>query len=401
MFGHQRSGADSMDGEENPNIYFKAGEAFLARVPLSMVVTDPNADDNPIVYVNRAFEQLTGYAASYAIGRNCRFLQGTDRSQAEVQKITAALESGEAVSVRLRNYRADGSAFENLLTIAPVQDADGTIRAFLGIQSEVVDLVPGATARVEPFGDRLQEMQHRVKNHLAMIASLTRMQEKEDSGRGGFAMLARRIDALSLLYDEFQAPPRSEDVRYDVVSAGGYVSRVAATIGALDGRRNVRMTVDVDTVYMRSERAAQLGLLVSEILSNTLQHAFQGRSEGLVHVSLKQGGGDRVRLIVSDDGVGMSSNWPEEGNLGARITRSLVRQLDAKINVGTGDNGSVVTLDLDNALDTSLERDGRRVLADSDGSRAGNEAQSILEAARHDTGDPTRMLRDGDGRKEG
>jgi PAS domain S-box-containing protein len=385
--------AVAMDGEQRKDVYLKAGEAFLARAPLSMVITDPNADDNPIIYVNRAFEQLTGYAASYAIGRNCRFLQGEDRGQGEVATLADAVASGEAASVKLRNYRADGTGFSNLLSVAPVTDDGGTIRAFLGIQTAVVELEPGGEARIEIFDDKLQEMQHRVKNHLQMIASLTRMQERDGAGNAGFSMLSRRIDALSLLYDEFQSPPRSADVRYDVVSAGSYVSRVAATVGALDGRRNVRLTVDVDSVYMRSEQAAQLGLLASEILSNTLQHAFAGRSEGVVSISLKQGGGDRVRLVVADDGVGMPADWPGTGNLGARIARNLARQLGAEINVISGRSGSTVTLDLDNVLDTSLEGDGRRVLTDEDGRRAGHQAQAAAQAVRDAEGDTPRILR--------
>jgi PAS domain S-box-containing protein len=364
----------------------------MAKVPLSMVITDPTLDGNPITYVNRAFEQLTGYASSYAVGRNCRFLQGEDRDQDAIRILAEAIAARESASVTLRNYRADGSCFSNLLTIAPVVDDHGDLRAFLGIQTEVIELEPGRAARIEIFDDKLQEMQHRVKNHLQMIASLTRLQEKESDTSGGFAMLSRRIDALSLLYDEFQSPPRSTDVRYDVVSAGSYVSRVAATVGALDGRRNVRLTVDVDPVYMRSERAAQLGLLTSEILSNTLQHAFEGRAEGLVDVSLKQGGGDRVRLIVSDDGIGTSSDWPAKGNLGARIARSLVRQLDAEINVTSGSGGTVVTLDLDNALDTSLDATGARMLSNEGGSRAGHEAQRTLERVQSE--DPELLPRE-------
>jgi PAS domain S-box-containing protein len=381
-----------MDGENESEIYLKAGQAFMAKVPLSMVITDPTIKDNPITYVNRAFEELTGYAASHAIGRNCRFLQADDTDQEAVRRLAEAIAECRPVSVTLRNYRVDGTGFSNLLSIAPVEDDQGNLRAFLGIQTEVIELEPGKNTRIEIFDNKLQEMQHRVKNHLQMIASLTRMQERESGGGPGFALLSRRIDALSLLYDEFQAPPRSADVRYDVVSAGGYVSRVASTVGALDGRRNVRQTVDVDPVYMRSERAAQLGLLTSEILSNTLQHAFEGREEGVVSVSLKQGGGDRVRLIVSDDGVGIASDWPETGNLGAKITRSLVRQLGGTINVATGRNGTVVTLDFDNPLDTSLEDDGTRVLSDQDGDRAGHGEVEAARAIRDAEGAPTRLI---------
>ncbi|MFO6463753.1 PAS domain-containing protein [Jannaschia sp. KMU-145] len=363
------------DQKKIESIYVEAGQSMLANLPLSMVLTDPNRPDNPIIYVNRAFEQLTGYAASAAVGQNCRFLQGDARDQPQVEVLRRAIEARESVTVTLDNRRLDGSSFRNRLIIAPAFDDDGSIYAFIGIQSAVEDVAEDAhpdDADIASFDDRLREMQHRVKNHLQMVASMIRMQSKEADPRAAFPILARRVDALAALYDEFHIPPRSGEARYDVVSAGGYVSRVVSIVGALDGRRNVRVTVDTDPVYMRTERAAQLGLLTSELLSNALNHAFDGRSEGVVSVQMKELGGDRLRLTVSDDGTGMGgSNWPEQGNLGARIVRGLAGDLGAEMTVTSTGSGTIVTVQLDNPIDTSLEADGRRILSDAEGQRTG------------------------------
>ncbi|WP_298433422.1 PAS domain-containing protein [uncultured Jannaschia sp.] len=363
------------DHNKIESIYVAAGQSMLANLPLSMVLTDPNRPDNPIIYVNRAFEQLTGYAASAVVGRNCRFLQGDDRDQPEVEVLRRAIEARESVTVTLDNVRLDGSSFRNRLIIAPAFDEDGSIYAFIGIQAEVED-VDAATkpdgSDIVSFDDRLQEMQHRVKNHLQMVASMIRLQSRDTDPRAAFPILARRVDALAALYDEFHIAPRRGEMRYDVVSAGGYVSRVVSIVGALDGRRNVRVTVDTDSVYMRTERAAQLGLLTSELLSNAFNHAFEGRSEGVVSVQLKELGGDRLRLTVSDDGIGMDEGtWPENGNLGARIARGLVGDLGAEMTVMSTGSGTIVTVQLDNPIDTSLEADGRRILSDADGQRTG------------------------------
>ncbi|MEM7488899.1 MAG: PAS domain-containing protein [Pseudomonadota bacterium] len=360
-----------MRGDAPDESYLRVGKAILAHLPLAMVLTDPNRTDNPIVYVNRAFEQLTGYAASAAVGRNCRFLQGDDRDQAARAELARAIAEEESATVTLTNYHLDGTPFRNHLMIAPVRDERGRLYAFVGIQSALSEDVPEG-ARSRPFDDRLSEMQHRVKNHLQMISSLIRMQSRETDPVRSFGVLARRVEALALLYDEFSHPPRDVDARYDVVSAGSYVSRVVSTVGALDGRRNVRVNIDVDTIYMRSESAAQVGLLTSEILSNTFRHAFEGRPEGIVTVTLKQQGGDRVRLTLEDDGIGFGdTDWPAQGNLGARIVRGLVAQIGGDLNVISTEAGAIVTLDFDNAIDTSLEGDGTRVLTDAEGDRAG------------------------------
>ncbi len=107
-----------------------------------IVITSARLPGNPITYVNPAFTRITGYAAHEAVGRNCGFLQGTDREQPEIDALRTAVAAGAPTTVTLRNYRRDGSLFWNELHIAPVRDPDGTVRHFLGVQTDV-------TARVE------------------------------------------------------------------------------------------------------------------------------------------------------------------------------------------------------------------------------------------------------------
>ncbi len=114
----------------------KAFEGF-ARAQVSMVVTNPHLEDNPIVYVNQAFTRCTGYARSASIGRNCRFLQGENTAKEDVDRLRAGIESGESVAVDILNYRANGEPFMNRLIVTPVTGATGEVDYFLGIQKEL------------------------------------------------------------------------------------------------------------------------------------------------------------------------------------------------------------------------------------------------------------------------
>lgn len=107
----------------------------------AVVIADVRKDDVPIVYVNRRFEEMTGYAASEVVGRNCRFLQGNDRDQAAVAQLRDAIERRTPCQVVLTNYRKDGSAFRNELYISPVYEESGTATHFIGMQREVGDRV--------------------------------------------------------------------------------------------------------------------------------------------------------------------------------------------------------------------------------------------------------------------
>ena len=102
-----------------------------------VVISDMNAPDQPIIYSNPAFEKLTGYSPSDIIGRNCRFLQGIDTDQTEVDKIRACIRDGRDGRVVLKNYRKNGTPFWNELVISPVRDNSGNVTHFIGVQKDI------------------------------------------------------------------------------------------------------------------------------------------------------------------------------------------------------------------------------------------------------------------------
>jgi diguanylate cyclase (GGDEF)-like protein/PAS domain S-box-containing protein len=104
-----------------------------------IVITDATLADHPIIYVNPAFERITGYASDELMGRNCRFLQGTDREQAAVDAIRSALKSERDVRVTLRNYRRDGSLFWNDLHLTPLRAPDGVVTHHVAIVNDVTE----------------------------------------------------------------------------------------------------------------------------------------------------------------------------------------------------------------------------------------------------------------------
>ncbi|MBX3651800.1 MAG: EAL domain-containing protein [Burkholderiales bacterium] len=105
----------------------------------AIIITDQLQPDQPIIYVNPAFERITGYTADEAIGRNCRFLQGSDRNQVDLEKLRALLKDGEEGRVVMRNYRKNGDLFWNELYLAPVRDDRDRITHYVGVLSDITD----------------------------------------------------------------------------------------------------------------------------------------------------------------------------------------------------------------------------------------------------------------------
>ncbi|MFM8860447.1 MAG: PAS domain-containing protein [Methylocystis sp.] len=120
-----------------------------------VTLTDPDLEDAPIVYANKAFEDMCGYPKEEIVGRNCRFLQGQDRDQPEIDKLRQAIKKGEAIEVTLRNYKKDGELFYNRLDVKPLLDDRGNVVYFLGVQYDITDQV-NAKKEIEKLSQQLK-----------------------------------------------------------------------------------------------------------------------------------------------------------------------------------------------------------------------------------------------------
>src|ERR1700709_598944 len=185
------------DGDKQALLRAGRGAATFASAfgasPTPMVVTDARSPDNPIVWVNDAFLALTGYGRDELYGRNCRMLQGQATDPGEVRRMREAVTSAEKIECELFNYRKDGSAFWNAMTICPVRDAAGDVAWFFAAQADMTDkrrfqqAMPGTNDELERLVDAgaadlqaaleqktalLHEVDHRVKNNLQVISSL-------------------------------------------------------------------------------------------------------------------------------------------------------------------------------------------------------------------------------------
>jgi len=111
--------------------------AAIANTVTGVTISNPNLPDNPLIFVNKGFEVLTGYTADEVLGRNCRFLQGEETDQETIADIRRAIRERKPITSEVLNYRKDGTSFWNELTISPVFDESGDLLYFVGLQSDV------------------------------------------------------------------------------------------------------------------------------------------------------------------------------------------------------------------------------------------------------------------------
>lgn len=184
-------------------------ERAVAAAGSGIIIVDIQAADQPIVYVNPAFEQITGYAAAEALGRNYRFLQAGDRDQPAQAAVRAAIAERRAVTVLLRNYRKDGTLFWNELSLAPVHDG-GQISHVVGILTDITSRRQAETrlhrlveagallSRQEDETAALAELAHRLVPDAADWCVID--VETEDQGRRRVAAIHRDPTLSPLLH---------------------------------------------------------------------------------------------------------------------------------------------------------------------------------------------------------
>ncbi|WP_233517646.1 SpoIIE family protein phosphatase [Geodermatophilus marinus] len=129
-------------GPADPDQYLQSlRERAVIATDITFTITDPRLPDNPLIWVNPSFSRITGYSYEEAVGSNCRFLQGPATAPEAIEVIRDALAAQEAVTVTLLNYRKDGTAFWNQLSISPVFDGAGDLVSFVGVQTDVTERV--------------------------------------------------------------------------------------------------------------------------------------------------------------------------------------------------------------------------------------------------------------------
>ncbi|MET0292419.1 MAG: diguanylate cyclase [Steroidobacteraceae bacterium] len=203
---------------------------IVGHSPDGIVVCDAR-DDQPVVFVNAAFERMTGYAADELIGRNLRMLQGADRDQEPRRRLREAIARGEAVRAMIRNQRKDGSSLFNEMQLVPLHGAGGEVTHFVGFHRDAGDRARAVERPLEGLPSWLRE------DRLTGLASRPWFEElllrewataRRESRR--LSLLLFDIDGLRTYNDTFNRSAGDSCIR-----------QVARTIGS-SYRRGVDVT---------------------------------------------------------------------------------------------------------------------------------------------------------------
>ncbi|KQT42878.1 hypothetical protein ASG43_15055 [Aureimonas sp. Leaf454] len=362
---------------ETLNVQHGQADPFSAAIRatrMPMIVTDPHGVDNPIIFANDAFLEMTGYSRPEVNGRNCRFLQGPDTDPATVRKIRDALARGEDIAADILNYRKDGTSFWNGLYISPVHDMHGKIQYFfasqidaserkrlelnaINLQSdlerlvsirtrELEDALDSSTRLVAEFDQRvrtrtkeleealstshllLHEVDHRVKNNLQMISAMLMLQSMsipDEKIKNTLQEMLERVEAMGLVHKRLYQSESITD--FDL---GEFTREIAANLVGASGRSDIDLILETQMIKIKADDAASVALVINEMITNALKHAFPAGRSGDLRVSVRPIEA-AYEIAIQDNGIGMHHSTSRGTGFGHTLIETLVRQLRASI----------------------------------------------------------------------
>ncbi|TVR05802.1 MAG: PAS domain S-box protein [Spirochaetaceae bacterium] len=301
--------------------------------------------DGVIVFVNTRMAEMLGYTPADMVGRN--FLEFMDERGQEIARKAVARRRAGVVEQMEAEFRCrNGRPLHVLLETGPIRDADGRYR---GAIAGVMDITARKESQlmlerqIREKNLLLRETHHRIKNNIATIASLLSMQAEKLSipeARAALREATSRVRSMRELYDTMLIGESQHTVALDHY-LGAIIESVIELFAA---EATIKRDIELAPCECPAKRAFSLGIIVNELMTNIMKHAFANRSAGTITVTL-QIHGSEAQLNVRDNGVGLPEGFSidNENGFGTALVRMLSEELNAQLTM-TSDGGTSVTL---------------------------------------------------------
>ncbi len=320
-----------------------------------VTIADARLPDMPLIFINEAFETLTGYKSSEVLGKNCRFLQGDLKEQSDLEVLRESIQKKVSCKVLLKNFKKNGRPFWNELILSPVIDENNEVTHFIGIQNDVTEreglrielkqserelqmAIKQLKKLIEDKNRLLSIVAHDLRSPLSNIIGLNQqmLDDAEINDPSGYMdiTLAEARNAYELVSDllnkqSIESGKLTIDKR--PTDLAEFSASMARTLGAKAARKNIDLTfddyLDVPTFHMDASKVKQV---VQNLVDNAIKFSERGSK---IEVELRASE-SRMSLIVCDNGQGII---PEEiDKIFESFETSLSKSTEGETSYGVG-----------------------------------------------------------------
>jgi len=327
------------------------------QAPMAIAITDLAGS---IEYTNPWFSSITGYTAEELRGKNPRFLQSGQTPAETYDALWRTVLAGQVWQGEFHNRKKNGEIFVESATIAPVHDAAGQTTHYVALKQDVTLRKQTELALQNSLKDKvalLHEVHHRVKNNLQVITSLLRLEAAHSAQaetREVMRDMQSRIRTMALLHETLY-----RSGTFTSIDLSAYLRQLCSQIFRSHSRsdQSVALQFDLQSVSVDMDLATPCGLLVNELLTNSLKHAFAAGQSGAIRVTLQPQATAALQneptsadaptapaiaspwlLRVQDNGIGLPADFAERSqqSLGLQLVGDLVQQLHGRLHIEPG-----------------------------------------------------------------
>lgn len=350
----------------------------IASAPTGITVADPSLPDCPLVFINPAFTQLTGYPPEEVLGRNCRFLQGRGTEKESVRALRLAIAAGKPITLEFTNHRRDGRRFVNELRMAPVLDETGQLVAYIGIQHDVtarkraereaIKARRAAERANKEKSDFLAFMSHEVRTPLhGVMGTLALLLDTAlDAEQRAYAETAQRCGATLLhtvneLLDLSRIEAGKLGIHADPFSLADIVKDVLDLLAPAAAEKGIELSASLD--HLLPGQLIGDPSRIRQVLINLTDNAVKFTHRGSVELRIAALPDGHVGFAVTDTGIGIPPKLRQSlftrfaqadpdgeqigSGLGLAICKRLVALMGGQIAVdSTPGRGSTFFFDL-------------------------------------------------------
>ncbi|HII92291.1 MAG TPA: PAS domain S-box protein [Methanosarcina sp.] len=308
---------------------------------------------------NKGAERIYGYSAEEVLGKNVSIAE-PDNLKGEIKNLIEKIKQGEEIqhykTVRLKK---DGTTMNISITYSPVFDASGKLIAISSMGRDITEQVSAERLLAKAEEARKKEIHHRIKNNLQVISSLLDLQAEKFRSRGcaedsevlnAFIESQDRVMSIALIHEELH-----EGRGNDTLNFSSYIKRLVENLFQTYkvGNINTNLNIELEeNIFFDMDIAVPLGIIVNELVSNSLKYAFLNRDNGKIQIKLhredsaKCSGEDQEStkessngidfvLTISDNGIGIPEdfNLEDSNSLGLQLVETLVDQLGGEIEL--------------------------------------------------------------------